>query len=220
MKLKPTVANLVNSSGDMNLEDREEETDDEILHSTYTYMVKQRVSVDPPSDVIDVKAHFEYGDTKAFKDSDYAISDGGADSCILDRMAKVLEYTGRHANLVGHDPRTTRINKVPIVLALLKAKSAVVGEIPVLLRVNEVPYNKNSPITLLSEYQVRKYGLSIDSVAKKHQSSINLYGTQLFQLSADVYINFEDKGGLMGFQLLHIEPGDEDIIKSLPLLAL
>ena len=40
---------------------------------------------------------------------------------------------------------------------------------------------------------------------------MSLYGKQLFQLSADVHINFEDKGGLMGFQLLPIEPGDEDI---------
>ena len=80
-------------------------------------------------------------------------------------MAKVLDYTGRHANLVGYDPRTTRTDRVPIVTALIKARSNVIGQIPVLLKVNQAPLNKNSPIILLSEYEIREHGLIIDSVA-------------------------------------------------------
>ena len=131
-------------------------------------MVKQRVSIDPPSDILEVRAHFEYEDNDMFKDSAYAISDGGADSCVLGNMAKVLEYTGRHANLVGYDPKTTRTDKVPIVTALIKANPSSIGQLPVLLKVHEAPYNALSPITLLSKYQIREYGLIIDSVAKKH----------------------------------------------------
>ena len=66
----------------MDLSD-EDTDDDEMIHTSYGYMVKQRPAIDPPSDIIDIKAHFEYGDTTAFKDTIYAIFDGGADSCIL-----------------------------------------------------------------------------------------------------------------------------------------
>lgn len=76
-----------------------------MLHSS-AYMVRHTL-YEASSDVIDVKAHFEYRDNPNFKDAIYAISDG-ADSCILGMNAKVLSYTGRFANLVGYDPNTTR----------------------------------------------------------------------------------------------------------------
>ena len=173
-------------------------------------MVKRTLSVDPPSNVIEVKAHFEYIDNSLYDDKIYAISDGGADSCILGKNAKILTYTGRYANLVGYDPNTTRTNKVPIVTALVKAKSSSTGNLPVLLKIHEAPYNPSSPITLLSEYQIREYGLIIDSFAKKHFSGPNVKGKQLFQVNPWVHINFEDRGGLMGFDILPIEKGDED----------
>ena len=165
MKPKQTVANLVNSLGDLNM-DSDNDTDNDAI-DVNTYMVRTRIPVDPLSDVLDIRAHFEYIDSAHFKNTIFAISDGGADSCILGQNAKVLSYTGRHANLIGYDPNTTRTDKVPIVTALIKAKSSI-DSIPVLLKVNEAPYNPTSPITLLSEYQIREYGLVIDSVAKKH----------------------------------------------------
>src|SRR5687768_12109288 len=144
----------------------------------------------------------------------YAISDGGADSCILGKMAKVIDYTGRHANLVGYDPKNTKTMHVPIVTAIIKARSNVPGQIPILLKLHHAPFNANSPITLISEYQVKENDLVIDSVATKHQSGPNTYGTQLFQVSSDVHIKFEDKGGLMGFELLPIEDVDENIYET------
>ena len=63
---------------------------------------------------------------------------------------------------------------------------------------------------LLSEYQIREYGLVIDSVAQKHHTSHGQYGTQRFQVNPWVHMNFEDRGGLMGFEILPIPPGDED----------
>ena len=97
----------------------------------------------------------------------YAISDGGADSCIAGKHAKVESYTGRVAKLVGYNPETTRTEKVPIVTALLKVRSSTTG-CPMLLRIHEAPYNSKSPITLVPEYQIREYGLVIDSLAKRH----------------------------------------------------
>src|SRR5687768_857289 len=172
---------------------------------TSAYMIKQRVSrdplpdldidlglrlqlnLDPLSDVIDVKAHFEYRDNPNFKYVIYAISDGGADSCILGMNAKVISYTGRYANLVGYDPNTTRTEKVPIVTALIKVKSSSNEQHPIFLKVHEAPYNPLSLMTLLSDYQIREHGLVIDSVAKKHLASQGTYGTQTFHVSALVH---------------------------------
>ena len=99
---------------------------------------------------------------------------------------------------------------MPIVSALIKVQPSNVDNIPILLKVNEAPDTPDSPITLLSEYQIREYGLVIDSVAKKHLSSHGQYGTQHFQVNPWVHMNFEDRGGLMGFEILPLEPGDEE----------
>ena len=162
--MKSTVANLVNSLADLTV-DSDNDTDNEAM-DVKTYMTKTWIPIDPPSDILDVRAHFEYIDHPMFKDTIYAISDGGADSCILGINAKIISYTGRKANLVGYDPNNTKKFGVPIVTALLKVMTS--SKIPVLLKVNEAPLNPLSPITLLSEYQIREYGLVIDSVAKKH----------------------------------------------------
>ena len=209
------VVNLCSQQADIGLEGDDESTDDEAIN-TFAYMVKctrpepegiaySEGSFDNP---IQVRAHLEYGKQSWYPNKVYAIADGGADSCIVGKHAHILSYTGRYANLVGYDPKTTRTEKVPIVTALLKVKTHT--GIPVLLQVHEAPYMNHSPITLLSEYQIREYGLVIDSVAKKHMSSHGHKGTQRFEIRGDLHIDFEDRGGLMGFELLPIEPGDED----------
>src|SRR5687767_15080716 len=81
----------------------------------------------------------------------------------------------RSANLIGYDPRTTKSKSLPIVTALIKTMSA--ENVPILIHVNEAVYNQNSPITLLSEYQVREFGLVVDSVATKHLSTQGTQGT-------------------------------------------
>src|SRR5690242_18995465 len=85
-------------------------------------------------------------------------------------MAKVISYTGRYASLVGYDPRTMKTESVPIISAYKTVRSFSMSNYPVLLKVNEAPTNPESPVTLLSEYQIREYGLVNDSVAKKHKS--------------------------------------------------
>ena len=88
MTPKSTAANLLNSIADMDLSDDEDTDDDDMIQSSYGYMVKQRIAIDPPSDIIDIKAHFEYGDTAALKDTIYAISDGGADIAFWANMQR------------------------------------------------------------------------------------------------------------------------------------
>ena len=161
MKTKESIVNLVASINDLDLSDKEEDTDDEAIQNTTAYMVRSRVALDPPTaldppanNVISVRAHFEYTIHPFYKDRIYAISDGGADSCILGKYAKVLSHTGRFANLIGYDPNTTKTERVPIVTALIKARSSSTGQLPILLKVHEAQYNPQSPITLLSEYQI------------------------------------------------------------------
>ena len=79
---------------------------------------------------------------------------------------------------------------------------------------NEAPYIKDNPITLLSEYQIREYGLIVDSVATKHKVSHDKYGTQRLYINNDLNILFEGIGALMGFEILPIEEGDEDIYET------
>jgi len=69
-------------------------------------------------------------------------------------------------------------------------------------------YNEGSPITLLSEYQIREHKYVIDSVARKHKISPNAYGTQRLVLSNLLHIPFEDRGGIMGFEILPIKEDD------------
>jgi hypothetical protein len=215
MKAKETMLNLVSSVTDLGMNDMDDDTDDDVL-TTSAFMARTVIAMEPPGElgtqqpangqqstsvecedteeVIEVKAHFEYSLRPEYQDKTYAISDGGADSCILGKYAKIISYTGRYASLIGYDPRMTRKEKVPIVSAYIKAKSSSIGNHPVLLKVNEAPYNPQSPITLLSEYQIREHGLIIDSVAKKHKSAHDKFGTQCFQLGNWVYIDFEDRG--------------------------
>ena len=111
--------------------------------------------------------------------------------------------------MVGYNPEKTRTYKVPIVTALIKARSSTTGVL-VLLRVHEAPCMEDSPVTLLSKYQVREYGLVIDSVARKHMSAHGKRGTQRFEVNSLVIIESEDRGGLVGFEILPIEERDED----------
>jgi hypothetical protein len=129
---------------------------------------------------------------------------------VLGANAEVVSHTGRYATLVGYDPKHTRSKRIPIVTAYLKIKAH--NGIPVLLKINEAVYNEGSPVTLLSEYQIRNYGYVVDSVATKHKSSLRTYGTQRMVLNEVVHLPFEDRGGIMGFEILPIEPGEIDEI--------
>ena len=147
-------------------------------------------------------------DNGPFK-KNYAISDSGADSCCLGKHCHPVSYTGRYAILEGYNPDQTRSGQIPIVTAYIKAMSQL--DIPIVLQVNEAPYMNDSQTTLISEYQVREHGISIDSVAKHHKTAHGTLGYQHMTLSEHVYLPFVDRGGIMGFEILPWEEGDENI---------
>jgi len=109
--------------------------------------------------------------------------------------------------LVGYNPVNTKSKQIPIVCAYIKTIEPKSG-FPILLKINEAPYCQDNGITLISEYQVREYGYVIDSVAKKHKSTNGTMGTQQLQLSDLISIPFEDRGGIMGFEILPISKDD------------
>ena len=127
---------------------------------------------------ITIRANLEY--TKS-TGRNYAISDSGADSSILGCHCHVVSHTGRYAFLVGYDPATTRSAKIPIITGYVKVMSQV--NIPIVLQINEAPYNATSPVTLLSEYQARDYGIIIDSISQRHKTIAGTYGTQRMMVS-------------------------------------
>ena len=212
---KTATANLCNAIEDLSPDDMDEETDDKAITSSFFGMVSSVPEKDAnknefTKDNTDIQAHLEYGTAPTQCDKTFALSDGGADSCILGRNAKVLEYTGRYVNLVGYHPDTTKTSKIPIVTALIKAQCTSLGNSPVLLKVHEAAFYKDSSVTLLSEYQIQEHGLIIDSVVKKYFSTFGRKGAQRLELTPEFHIDLEDRGGLMGFELLPIEDGDED----------
>lgn len=205
-KNQETLVNLCSSIAKKGFDDDGDSTDDEALTS-HIYMAKtsrpNSTETADSSDESDGKQ--EWNPNKV-----YAIADGGADSCIVGKYAKVLSYTGHFASLYGYDPETTNKKNFPIVTALMKARSSSTDGHPILLKIPEAIYNSQSPITLLSEYQIREHGLVIDSIAKKHMSAHGKRGTQRFQVNPWVHIDLEDREGLMGFEILPFENGDED----------
>lgn len=138
----------------------------------------------------------------------YAMCASGADSCVVGKMAKVESITMRTASLVGYDPQTTKSSSLPIVTVLLKTVS--VDNVPMLLQVHEAVLSQNSVITLLSEYQIRKYGILVDSVASKHLTTNGQKGTQTLYASNEVKCPLNDRRGLMGLKLYPYEEGVED----------
>ena len=196
---------MLNSINLANFDAENDDNDDILIHPSAVKTIPLEYQIED----IEVKAHLEYVDKLDNSEKIYAIADGGADCCITGLNARIVHYTGRNATLIGYDPATTKSEKTPIVTADLKVMAH--NGIPVILRIHETPYNHGSPITLLSEYQIREFGLIIDSVATKHKLSNDRHGTQRLVLNDYVHIPFVDRGGLMGFEILPYIEGDDEI---------
>ena len=109
--------------------------------------------------------------------------------------------------MVGYHPSSTKTKSVPICSGYLKVQSQ--SGIPVVLHVHEAPYLETMPFCLLSEYQIRDFGLLIDSTAPHHKGINHESGKHRLQLSSDVYVPMHDQGGLMGIPILPWEHNDE-----------
>ncbi|MCP4500508.1 MAG: hypothetical protein GY822_11165, partial [Deltaproteobacteria bacterium] len=130
------------------------------------------------------------------------ISDGGADSHVGGKGWLPITPTSgpgvKHAELVGFDKDSARKSNLPIVSAITKATTDS-GK-TVILRAPHMVYNKDSPHTLLSEYEMRETGLIVDTVAKHHLADTDgNYGTQSIIFDDGEIISLSKKATLMTF---------------------
>jgi hypothetical protein len=96
-----------------------------------------------------------------------SILDGGADTCILGQGWEVLSvHDTNRSNLVGFDHEAAVKRNLPIVNAITAVD--LPDRMSVILIVHEVIYNDTANHSLLSEFQLRDFGVKIDSICHKH----------------------------------------------------
>ena len=96
-----------------------------------------------------------------------SILDGGADTCVLGKGWEILStHDLRRANLVGFDHETAIKRNLPVVSAIT-ALDLPNGQ-SILLVIHEGIHNATSNHTLLSEFQLREFGVIIDSTCHRH----------------------------------------------------
>jgi hypothetical protein len=96
-----------------------------------------------------------------------SILDAGADTCILGQGWEVLSvHNTRRANVVGFDHEAAVKMNLPIVSAITAVD--LPNGILVILIVHEAIYNDTASHSLLSEFQLRHFGVKTDSICHKH----------------------------------------------------
>jgi hypothetical protein len=99
-----------------------------------------------------------------------SILDGGADTCVLGKGWEVIStHKSRRANVVGFDHESAIIRNLPIVNAMTTID--LLNGQSILLVIREAIYNGSSSHTLLSEFQLREFGIIIDSICHRHGGS-------------------------------------------------
>jgi hypothetical protein len=137
-----------------------------------------------------------------------SILDGGADTCVLGKGWKLLaSKDSRRSNVFGFDHEDAVKRNLPIVSAItavdLPDGSSIV------LTVHEAIYNDTGNHALLSEFQLREFGVQIDSVCHRHG------GTQQMVIQDDgesLVVPLELASCMIQFK--HRLPNDEGV-KSL-----
>jgi hypothetical protein len=95
-----------------------------------------------------------------------SILDGGADTCVLEQGWDVLSvHNTRRANVVGFDHEAAVKRNLPIVSAITAVD--ISDGISVILIIYEAIYNDTANHSLLSELQLRDFGVKIDSIAEQ-----------------------------------------------------
>jgi hypothetical protein len=95
------------------------------------------------------------------------ILDGGADTCVLGQGWEGLSiHNTRRANVVGFDHEAAVKRNLPIVRAITAVDLPDVTS--VILTVHEGIYNDTANHSLLSEFQLREFGVKVDSICHKH----------------------------------------------------
>jgi hypothetical protein len=115
------VSDLFNDEDSINDMNICPDDDDFYDHIRHIKMVSVHGEFLDDNDTIDIQATYRFAFKCVQNGKYYAISEGGANSCILECCAHVLNHTKRYARLVGYNPDTTQSGRVPpIVSAYIK----------------------------------------------------------------------------------------------------
>jgi hypothetical protein len=96
-----------------------------------------------------------------------SILDCGADTCVFGQGWEVLSvHNTRRANVVRFDHEAAVKRNLPIVSAITAVD--LPDGVSVILTVHEAIYNDIANHSLLSEFQLRDFGVKIDSICQKH----------------------------------------------------
>jgi hypothetical protein len=97
-----------------------------------------------------------------------SILDGGVDTCVLGQGWEVLSvHNIRRANIVGFDRENAVKRNLPIVSSITAVD--LPDGISVLIIVHEAIYNDTANHSLLSEFQLRDFGVRIQFVTNMEE---------------------------------------------------
>ena len=100
------------------------------------------------------------------------IMDNGADTSVVGNGWEVTAINPiRKAHVIGFDHKVAIKKNLDIVTAFTVVE---INDTPVLFQINEAVYNPTAEHSLLSEYQLRDFGVKVNSVPKKHGGEQNL----------------------------------------------
>jgi hypothetical protein len=134
-----------------------------------------------------------------------SILDGGAGTCVLGQGWEVLSvHNTRRANVVGFDYKAAVKRNLPIVSAITAVD--LPDGISVLLIVHEAIYNDTANHSLLSEFQLRDFGVKIDSIYHKHGG---IQKMEIQDVGSSLVIPLELSGCMIHFK--HRLPTTEEI---------
>jgi hypothetical protein len=134
-----------------------------------------------------------------------SILDGDADTCVLGQGWEVLSvHITRRENLVGFDHEAVVKRNLPIVSAITAVD--LPNGISVILTVHEAIYNDTANHSLLSEFQLRDFGVKIDSICHKHRGTQKM---EIQDVGSSLVITLELAGCMIHFK--HRLPTTEEI---------
>ena len=140
--------------------EEDSDDDDPLISGAYTTITTSHVGI------TDERAATVLNALTLDDDTYISISDNGADTCVLGKGWHVLAtHPTRRAHVVGFDKEHAQKRNLPIVTGVTVVD---LPDGPILLQANESIGNLSSEHTLLSEFQMREFGITVDSKAKRH----------------------------------------------------
>jgi hypothetical protein len=134
-----------------------------------------------------------------------SILDVGADTCILGQEWEVLSvHNTRRANVVGFDHEAALTRNLPIVSAITAVD--LPDGISVILIVHEAIYDDTANHSLLSEIQLRDFGVKIHSIYHNHGGTQKMV---IQDVGSSLVIPLELAGCMIHFK--HRLPTTEEI---------